>query len=418
MSLPERVQPHASDLESVTFYHPSRMTGGSEVLFARCAVILKDQYGIDVNVIDHADGALRGLLSNRPSEFRFFSDITDPMLDLSNTVVLVSARNILQFYSRLPASLASSQLSVVFWLLHPAELYAQLGIGYDRIKRSLGYKTLRRMVRMNPGTQKFRAVVQELAASGSLQFMDSAVLAESEWILDIKIKNPNFLHLLTGLSAAEVNGSARTGRKLVLISRLESFKIPGILKVLNDLAAAYEQGLWRGDLTIIGSGAAFEALATRASQLPFEAKFTGHIPVAALRDALIEGEYSVLLGMGMSILEGAALGLPCIILPTSDSVIKDDCCYATLDPTEDSLGEYYDFPEYKLERHGLSDLLVDIFNRWDKYQARSVQFFAAYYEAERSSSELYHALTEVGKRTPIRLGWILKMIATMRALRS
>lgn len=371
----------------VVIYHPSKYLGGSEVLFARVAILLQDELNCEVVLVDYnSGGTLKKALGNRCGDFIFLDCANKNFYEkIDGSVLLASARNIVRFYAECPNSFRNIEFRPVFWLLHPEELYAQIAVGYNRVKKVFGYEILRFFYKINPFRFCFEKTLKKLLEVDAIYFMDQAVFSESEWIMSNKIPDPKYLRLISGLDKLDCALSLDSDvekSKFVLISRLDSFKLPGIYKLLIDLTLLYKNNSWFGNITIIGSGDGLQELKNFSLDLPFEVNFAGYVPSSDLRSFLVSGRYGLFFGMGMSLLEGASIGLPCIMLPASEKNITEDKCYATLGCDIDILGEYLNSPARCQNYKNLSDLISSISDDWSKYSNSSLCFFKNFYDKQ------------------------------------
>jgi hypothetical protein len=377
-------------ISKVFIYHPSKYLGGTEVLFSRVAILLKDQLGCQVTIVGYNEScAVKRALGVRWRDFNYIDCArSDWYSELNGCALISSAKNIVRFNSINFAP--NVRFRSIFWLVHPAELYSQIGVGYDRVKKILGYKFLRFFYRLNPFSFPFESLLKELDSCGSLYFMDRSVLRESEWVMIRRFVNPRFLYLTSGLISRECK--VPRGENCVLLSRLDSFKISGINRLLTDLESSQKSGGWSGNLTIIGDGDGLELLRERARKLSFTVEFAGYIPSDKIRDYLLEGGFAVFFGMGMSLLEGASIGIPCIMLPASDTDINDERCYISLNVEDGGLGEYFYSPSRSAGYVALPELLQDIFCNADAYKEKSLLFFEKFYSYDASVNGLKNAL--------------------------
>lgn len=404
-------------MKKVFIYHPGNYLGGTEVLFSKLAIVLADKLGCQVTIVGDSSGcAVRRALGKRERDFNYM-EISDKRFYsvLSGGVLVGSARNIVLFYSSIPLRYRKVQFRPVFWLVHPAELYAQIGLGYDTVKRKLGYRALRVFYRFNIFRFRFEAVLQRLNNSGSLFFMDRAVLRESEWVMSIKFEDPKFLHLVSGLSCFDKTAGVPSLKRLVLVSRIDSFKMPGILKLLYDLESAYVRGGWSGQLDIVGNGRDLPQLQKVTDSLSFQVNFAGYIPSDKLRDFIISGGYGVMFGMGLSLLEGASVGIPCLMLPASERKISCDECYVGLDPSEDSLGEYFDSPARNFDYNNLDYWLEEYSHNWEFHSQKSLDFFLRYFDEVHAVESLRQVISE-SKAVSCELPYIYKFIAKVKSI--
>lgn len=368
--------------EKVVLYHPSLYLGGSEVLFARVACLLLD-HGYEVHLVDHDNGATRKALGSRCAEIFFHGYGLDTFYRVleDGGVLIASAVNILRFYNEVPSG--CQDFKVLFWVLHPAEVYAQIGIGYDKVKKVFGYDWLRWCYAINPLHIPFERLLTVLNASHSLYFMDAAVLAETEWVTKKKLINPQYLRLVTGLeSAARSVNSPSTPNRYLVISRLDSFKVAGLVKFITDMNRyAHNDRASSFIVDVIGDGAAETELRALAATSLVEFNFLGHLTIDRIRSVIFSGAYTCLFAMGMSILEGASAGLPVVLLPASEGFIVKDDCYVVVSSESDVLGEYFESPAKRQNYQSLPAVLDLIKKDWEASSDKVLDFFINFYSS-------------------------------------
>ncbi|ECE3831993.1 glycosyltransferase, partial [Salmonella enterica] len=153
---------------------------------------------------------------------------------------------------------------------------------------------------------------------------------------------------------------------ILIISRLDDFKIHGIVKLLDDIIQYTKKNKsCKISVHIVGDGIAGKFLKENyVNSINMDVFFHGYVSGKKLTELFHNGNYSLLFAMGTSALEGASRGLPTVLLPCTDKSIRNrDNVYRYLHIDNDQgLGEYIDTPFEGTEYLTFNEI-VEIFNR-------------------------------------------------------
>lgn len=344
-------------------YHPSKYLGGTEVLFSRVIDILIQQGYKDINVIDYSDGVLSSKFKNDNVTYHdIYGDIKKELLE--NVTLIASAKNISRVLS-LCQSNSVSNIKPLFWLLHPSELYAGYVIGSTGIKKIFGYSFLRKMLTFLPGFGSFKKNISSLCNNSNLCVMDESCLAESSWVLNQKLDSSSILPLITNLDsnvtpASIVGHGQYTTSSLLIISRLDDFKIHGIYKLLSDIKLFYH-GERRFDIHLVGDGQYRDEVLKMSKEIDnINFIFHGYVENNLIKELFAKHEFDLCFAMGTAALESASRGIPTVLLPATDKPITDrNDVYKYIGSEGDSsLAEYLDTPFEKGNNHNLFDIIT------------------------------------------------------------
>lgn len=362
---------------SITIFHPSNHLGGTEILFSRLIDELI-RTGFSVSVIDYRDGVLKNNLRKKDVTYYDYEIYRagENWSDLLRTnIFVVSARNIIR-YLLLCANHKQYNTRVMFWQLHPSELYSGQFPFTARVKKLFGYNGLRRLLKLMPGIRNFCQIINELSTANNLKIMDEACYMESTWMLNCKLKR-NYLPLLTGMKEIKIQKehyhkvSCRV-KNIAIISRLEEFKTYGVIKAIEDILEINDKIY----IHVIGDGKD-RLLIENIFKNKSRVFFYGFINNSKLNDFFYEHPIDILFAMGTSALEGASRGIPTVRLPCLDKpLIKKDVYKFIHDQNGYSLGEYLDTPFCsegyysmnvvfeKINQHNIRELTIQFFNNY------------------------------------------------------
>ncbi|ECU0053769.1 hypothetical protein CVW53_25365 [Salmonella enterica] len=253
----------------------------------------------------------------------------------------------------------------LFWLLHPSELYAGYCLGSTFLKR-LSYKLLYRYIKLLPAIKVYMSIINKLDLNNNIWIMDRSCQLESEWALNYKFREKVILPLITNLDYQPVKNIEQERYTILIISRLDDFKIHGIVKLLDDIIQYTKKNKsCKISVHIVGDGIAGKFLKENyVNSINMDVFFHGYVSGKKLTELFHNGNYSLLFAMGTSALEGASRGLPTVLLPCTDKSIRNrDNVYRYLHIDNDQgLGEYIDTPFEGTEYLTFNEI-VEIFNR-------------------------------------------------------
>jgi glycosyltransferase involved in cell wall biosynthesis len=303
---PERLTPtrYTAHVRPIVFFYPSRILGGTEVLFTRLAAHLHAQHMLEVSVVDHADGVvISGLTGTCVQRLEMGEVPRDACLVVPVSHVRHACRSMrMQPDTRL-----------MLWGLHPHNL-RWLFPGHE-LWRFLTDAQLPNTLRlMYP--RAYRAVRNSLNLSlkhGGLAVMDG----ENHRALQEAFKLDGVVPYLP-IPLPEAPDFAIThGSRLVWLGRISEDKICALERVLNDAEAYAQMRQTRIEVDVIGSGPSITRLHKAARRWPdLNLRLLGTLTGQALENHL-RCAAQVVFAMGTSLLEAARLGLPAVLVDVS-----------------------------------------------------------------------------------------------------
>lgn len=379
----------------IAIYHPSYHQGGTEVLFSRLVDVLIKS-GNSLAVIDYENGILTTSLKKEGvTYFNVNSKEWYPLLD--TYTFLISARNIMRFLF-ICKSNKKNDPKVMFWQLHPSELYSGHFPYTARIKTIFGYHFLKCLLKFFPGITPFRKTVEQLTRNNNLKIMDEACLRESSWVLGCEIIE-NYLPLLTGLKQSNnISCNSDNGKNAIdadfnvaIISRLDEFKTAGVIKSITDILS-YDSRIL---IHVVGDGKDKGLIQDKFKNV-CNVFFHGFISNSELDDFFIKYNVRLLFAMGTSALEGVSRGVPTVRLPCADKSLKVNCVYKFIhDQCSYSLGEYLGTPFCSEGYYSMVDVFSQYFENVNKIHEDTLLFFNTYYAEENVNTKIIDSICNV-----------------------
>lgn len=384
--------------EKIIIYHPSKYLGGTEILFSRVIDVLLGASFKEIIVVDYNNGILSANLKKNGVTYYNVRDV-EWIKCVSSSLVLASARNINRLFDTIGSV---TNVHVFFWLLHPSELYSGYCIGSTGIKKKLGYPLLKSYLNLLPGFRMFSRNIEYLISHNNLWFMDESCKAESEWALDIKIASNTILPLVTNL---EVNSAfndcseyhSDLTYKLLVISRLDDFKVYSIYKLLKDLKRL-EQENRTFELHLIGDGEHRDSLIDECGKINnIKLVFHGYMQNDMLNDFLTQNHFDLLFAMGTAALEGASRGIPTVLLAATNSpIVNRNDVYKYIDRQKSiSLGEYLDTPFENINGMTLEDVIYLNDREHDILKKNVINFFTLNYSYNITRNNFLRTLESI-----------------------
>jgi len=359
------------------FCFPYRGVGGVSLLFLRVGTYLAEQLGIDVTLIDYADGYMaKNLRSDRVKLLTYTDDGAAPVP--ADAVLVLQAMNP---WSIFPGLAVSPGARLVFWHCLPFNLVPALpglrDISYRTpalLQASL-FTVLAERRRLNS------RLVEAMHAGQALFFMDEENVEGVRRFLGAKVDEPIYLPIPVALpkhSAARPTHAADAPLRLVWVGRIADFKHHILSRTLQDLDD-YSRTTGRAvAVTIVGSGPFLAEVQEKASQLQtFVPTYVDSIAPDQL-DGVLTAEADIVMAMGTAALDGARLGIPTILLDPSYGAVSAAYRYRWLfEERGYTLGRILFNPDSYPKGKPLAGLL-DAFDReWPRLSRLSADYVAA-----------------------------------------
>jgi hypothetical protein len=297
-------------------YNPSRVIGGAEYLFYRLYKSLR-LHGVDCRVVDYEDGAFL-TLGGKLEDLIVIDSVYEKRIIECDCFLLPPNFS----YDALYSITLNAYSKIIFWSIHPLNCVPSLPISYYKrlpanslFKRFLDFIFLR-------GQELFaKRLFTEASAKKAIFFMDC-----ENHITAARFVGPHLNNILLPIPVPEITRwcDVRSAQKnageeynIFWIGRLVDFKVGALNRLIVDLG---EWSVLEGrnvSIFIVGSGdkssSVIESRHVKLVKL-------GHVENSKLHDLIIDKADAVF-GMGTSILESGALGIPSfIVMPTYSEV--------------------------------------------------------------------------------------------------
>jgi hypothetical protein len=374
------------------FFFPYRGIGGVSVLFSRMATVLAEEYGFRTIAVDFSDGHMAKTLASSQC-VRLVPFEVGQELVIGPDIILVM-QSILPYNIR-PELRIHPDTRIVFWTLHPFNLVQTIiplpwCRNLQTRYRSLDQVAGRTFFRGLHG--RLRSFVLAMAQKKSIFFMDGPTLRTTQEHLNLRIPDPVIVPVSNDFAGAEPRTSKRREIKgpiqFVWMGRLCDFKIYILqyaARRLSEIAARRRLSI---ELHVMGDGPESGQLEElHLGHAWFQLRKLGTM-LGKERDEYLLHHADVLLGMGLSALEGAKLGIPTILLDFSYGPISGDYRFRWLfDARDCSLGEVITAEHYEKGNDSLNDLVNAVLSDYDSLAIRT---FAYYFT--------HHSITTVCKK--------------------
>jgi hypothetical protein len=309
----------------VYFVFPYRGVGGVPVLFVRIGEYLASKGTIDAFFVDYVDGAMSKMMMQGLGHLVPYEDDGHALIPDDAYAIFQS----MSPWSIFPRLVVADTVKLLFWNCHPFNLIPTLpGIRKYMQTHIVGAKWLLRTL-MFIWRKRMRAFLDVLIKHQAIVFMDVNNVNTTQTYLQQLISNAAYLPIpvsTTQINSAlqkHVDWSQNRAIRIVWVGRVVDFKffiLKRSLCALNTAQAILARPI---EFTIVGDGDFSDALQIVADQVTqLKVKFIKRIDITELDDFLLN-EADLIMAMGTSVLEGARLGIPAILLDMSYQEVSE-----------------------------------------------------------------------------------------------
>lgn len=295
-------------MKDVAFCYPSRVAGGAEFLFVKCAKYLASTNHYRVSYIDYDDGFGYNLLS-KGTAIEHVSYCKGKKVQLKeNTIVItpLSELPLLERHFEAPQS-----LKYLIWSINPYNLVSYINLHRHKLF-TIGEKRRARI-----GER-----LKELSEKGIIRYMDYNNYYWNSTVFNFSINQKYYLPI----SVDDFSIPAITSRSFddnsisfLWLGRLDIDKYNTVLTLLNELDKLANK--YKVTLYIVGSGKKEKELRDLSQQNNAKVIFTGPLFGDKLKD-LIVNKIDIGYAMGTSALDIATFGKPVIVAGVLDYPYK------------------------------------------------------------------------------------------------
>ena len=292
-------------LSSVSFFYPSKVLGGAEILFYRLANIMADDWGVDVYYIDYADGYVRKLLGTK-NKINFLTfDLTNDATGLPcDTVLITPLSSIIDVSTYLKKDI----FRVLFWSIHPMGLQSFLEMGFKKL----------RLEAYMPSLNDLGPELDRLIERKALVFMDDSNFSCQTGVFKMQTRNPQFLPILCEDACTKKIYKVSSGVvKLAWLGRLSIEKTYSLLNILencNSYLSRYEGFVI--EFHVIGKGECSDMIQKFSCHKNLILIKKTDLSGNELNNYLVENS-DILFAMGTSALEGGSMNLATVLVDFS-----------------------------------------------------------------------------------------------------
>jgi glycosyltransferase involved in cell wall biosynthesis len=306
--------------QSITFCFPYRGVGGVPMQFARLATELAAR-GHEVFAVDYADGCLARNARDPRVRLLGYDDRRAVQLPGDTLAVFQTMTP----WSIFPSLRLEARTRTLFWTCHPFNLVPTIPVLRHWIQRGprTGAPLLRRAL---PGYWRIaREFARTLLATHSILFMDRGNLTNTERYLQLDLHAGALLPVPVALPPT-VRPTLAPARRLHIgwVGRIVDFKYHILRRALLELERAAQENGYEIRVSVVGDGDHRARLERDCGRLRYLAvDFRGRLEAEAVA-GFLRDEVEVLLAMGTAAIEGAALGIPTVLLDFSYRPVPED----------------------------------------------------------------------------------------------
>lgn len=355
---------------NIIFYYPSKVVGGTEFLFMRLARFFSRYSGNRVYYVDYLDGFARKELSETSVIFLDYADGIKTRIDFEGTLV-TPVSNFYRMTDYL--DIKSRHLKILFWCLHPYNIIHVLPIG--GFLEKLGIKKMRFFLKYfyKSNYLIFKKILEEFNEYKAINFMDYTPLTFNRYMFEINFDSL-YLPIFTEEKAIRapvtlINNEINVG----ILGRLASEKIYPLINVLDNL---YSLNCHKKiNCHIIGEGD-FKFLIDEEKYAKKISIIWGGTMIHNELYQYLTGNIDLLFAMGTSVLEGASLGIPTIMLDYTTHPMQNNRFKWIFESFDFCVG--FSYSENKnLNKESFEDIINKIYfeNQKEKLSEKCFQYY-------------------------------------------
>lgn len=283
------------ELQNIVFYYPSKITGGAEYLFVRCAKAIIQNYKYNVYYVDYLDGFARKELAN--TDVKFINYIEGSSVQVPENTVVIFQLNMIGSYREVVD--ISDNIRPMFWCLHFLNIHYQ--INYK------GFYFLSPISRFRLGKAiKYLSEIGVIKYLGMLGYVEIGKELYIQPTVVSCIPLPVPIDISKGYKVVEKEFSLV---RCCWLGRLDKEKSLNIMTYMNELEEINKS--LNVTLSIIGLGSEEDNLKKYSDRLSYPVHFIGEKRGNDL-DAYIKNNVDIGFASGTSALEFSMRGVPSI----------------------------------------------------------------------------------------------------------
>lgn len=301
----------------LVFFIPGRKTGGTNTLFE---ALIKYIHGVrpevDIAVVDYKDGYVASSLLNFSNKIKILDWNYDINIDDNDIMIsdFLSAKNLL--YKKIKIS---ESAKLFFWVTHPDDIFKWIPTFNLTLKNSNWLRQLHINALHSKYKHRLCSFVNHASKKNSLKFMDNFCIEKYKEIFSVSVENASILPVFTldnnKISKKYDNTNKRSNTiDFYWLGRVSDFKTATIISIAYDLSRFNERlNSVKAVFHIIGDGKDLGFIRRKLSSINnLSIHYYGTLNISEIR-YMLESNSGIMIGHGISILEGARAKYPCII---------------------------------------------------------------------------------------------------------
>jgi hypothetical protein len=391
-------------LPKIYFVFPYKGVGGVSLLFLRVAEYLHATGRADCALIDYEDGFMaRHLKDSGVKLIAYSARKASTVIAGDGTIVFQSMTP----WSIFPGLVVSPEASVLFWNCHPFNLIPVLPGFRKKMQQNLKLSQAVYSFLLRRYVSKMRIFIDLLMRRSALVFMDAPNVKITERFLDLKLNNPRYLPVAMDshprVAGLHHQNTPEEGKQIRItwLGRIVDFKFFPLLNFLQQLDATLPASKNTIIVNIIGSGDYHNDLKRRIRGLKnLEVNFLQSVSPSDLPSFICD-HTDLMIGMGTSLLEGARLGIPSVLLDASYGPVSKSYKFKFLYESSDySLADFLNKGDAGSGGRTIANILTSIINDFSSESAKTLEYFHRNHEIEATASKLLEYVAE----TKLRFG--------------
>jgi len=410
----------------VYFVFPYHGVGGVPVLFVRVGEYLASRGFIEAYFVDFADGVMAKIMRPGVGNLLVYADNKKTHIPNGAYAVFQSMTP----WSIFPGLAVADSVKLLFWNCHPFNLIPTLpGFRSYMHTHVVGAQWLLRTV-MFFWRKRMRVFLDTLLTCRAIVFMDMNNVKTTQVYLEKSIPVVDYLPIpvsTMGVSCSRLKSRDWVSNpviRIVWIGRVVDFKFFILKRTLYALEAAQASLIYPVEFIIVGEGEFQESLKVVADGLKrVKVKFIKRIEVSELDDFLLANT-DLLMAMGTSVLEGARLGIPAILLDMSYAEVSEQYHFQWLYNRNGYTLADMITSEHLVEHdqsllHRLNELLED----YEVQSERCIRYVVSNHSLEVQSERFLNYLLrseltwgDLHMAGHLNRGWLYPVFRTLRGL--
>lgn len=300
---------------SIVFFYPSRTIGGAQLLFVRMANELSKLENLNVIVIDYIDGFLRANVSESVVVLDW---VEGSDYKIEGSVYVISPLSMVMDTDAI-IKIDQNKGRYLYWCIHPENTIDILRGSFRLRKYFTNIDTLLKLINFNKYC-KVRSKLRAELLNNAILFMDGENKRRTLEFYGLQYDKNMFVPVPVASDIKKIDLSSFKKGKVIWVGRLSEDKIHSLLYVLKMLN---EITLPMCEVHVVGDGPCRDLIDKR-SYPHVNITLHGFVDNNSLPKLILMNEIGLAVGMGTSILETSAMGLPSLLIDPSYTALPDN----------------------------------------------------------------------------------------------